>query len=195
MKIIFQIPVSGKETFLLPSFSGRQHVSLHLWRKKIIKYFTSHSLKIHCSFQPLILLQWKYKTHFLWSTATQNLRKSCGISKYHGIVFFSFFSVHKTFVFIVTVYWPSMAIGFVRGKRPQRAFNDLKGPLKWHRVLGSLTVLGHACWACQLLEMEWSRMHPAHWLWVVSLLSGAFSQTSMLNFVDNQGIFHPHIYL
>lgn len=59
--------------------------------KKIIKYFASHSLKTHCHFQPLILLQWKYKTHFLWSTATQTLGKSCGISKYHGTIFFSFF--------------------------------------------------------------------------------------------------------
>lgn len=68
-------------------FSRRQPVSLHLWREKVIKDFTSHSFKIHHSFWPLILLHWKYKTHFLWSTATWNPRKSCGLSEYHGANF------------------------------------------------------------------------------------------------------------
>lgn len=57
----------------------------------IIKYFASHSLEAHCSFQPLILLQWKFKTHFLWSTATQTLGTLWGISQYHGTIFFSLF--------------------------------------------------------------------------------------------------------
>lgn len=36
-----------------------------------------------------------------------------------------YFSVHKTFVFVVTVHWPSVAVGFVHTI-------DLKGSLKWH---------------------------------------------------------------
>lgn len=47
----------------------------------------------------------------------------------------------------------------------------------------------------QLLEVEWSKMQPPNWLSVILPLSGAFSQTNILSYLDNQGIHHPHIYL
>lgn len=37
----------------------------------------------------LTLPQWKYKTHFLWSTASQNPGTSCGVSRHRGTIFFS----------------------------------------------------------------------------------------------------------
>ena len=155
--------------------------------KTIIKYFTSHSLKIHCSFQPLTPLQWKYKTHFLWSAATQNLGKSCGISKYHGTIF----SVHKTFFFIVGVYWPSLAVGFVHAIDPKRS-------LKQHRK----ALESYVSWQCWGMRAENANFGggmrqnvPTQLAVCCFPLSEAFSQTNMLNYLDNQGILHPHIYL
>lgn len=85
-----------------------------------------------------------------------------------------YFSVHKTFVFIVSVSIHDCRI--CTHHWPQRV---IKTPWKSSWVLDSLKVVRHACWECQHLEVGRGMMRPSHWLCVGFPLSGAFSQTSV----------------
>lgn len=159
MRIVFlKIPEYGNETFLLPSFSRRHYVSLHLRSEKILRALHPMHWKCNCIFNRIPLLKWKYKTHFLWSTATQKPRKFCSILKHDGEFSFPFcFFVRSIFVCIHRVsvnvhncsicarHWPQR--GLKTGKFSTREF--LKG-------------ISSIRWGCQLLEVECGNVPPAN---------------------------------
>lgn len=161
----------ANETFLLPFFSRRQNVSLYLWTEKNNKYFTSIHWKSTVVFNHLPYSTGNTK-HISCEVLPHKILGSrvAFLSTMEQFSFPFYFSVHKTFVRVHCVSMlVSMIVAFMHTIDPT---GSLKRHGKVFRVPGFLTLVGCACWECQLLEAERGQMHLANYLCVILLSLG-----------------------
>lgn len=134
----------ARQLFLSPSFSGRQNVSFHLWREENNQVlhvpFTENPLSFPTTYPTPVEIQNTFPVKYGHTKS----KKSCGISEYHGAIFFSFsfLSAHEFDLSSLCVYVSIQDWRIYAHLQPQKVVETAQ---KSTRILSSQAVVERAC--------------------------------------------------